>query len=193
MENDTINIREYFPSDKEAVLELMRLNTPLYFASEEEADLSKYLDNEREYYYVLLSGMEIIGCGGINIADNGTRGRISWDIIHPDWQGHSLGSLLLKYRIHSNQQLTADWNTLFSTTDSNYSYIRGTVYTSFDNLDFDRLKADNKSKTIPYNTEWPADDYAGSPGWYVRFRSNVTFYQPGTYEFVVKVPYTVAK
>ncbi len=74
-----------------------------------------------------------------------------------------------------------------------YSYIRGTVYTSFDNLDFDRLKADNKSKTIPYNTEWPADDYAGSPGWYVRFRSNVTFYQPGTYEFVVKVPYTVAK
>ena len=56
MENDTINIREYFPSDKEAVLELMRLNTPLYFASEEEADLSEYLDNEREYYYVLLSG-----------------------------------------------------------------------------------------------------------------------------------------
>ena len=33
-----------------------------------------------------------------------------------------------------------------------YSYIRGTVYTSFDNLDFDRLKADNKSKTIPYIT-----------------------------------------
>ena len=108
MRNDTINIREYFPSDKEAVLELMRLNTPLYFASEEEADLSKYLDNEREYYYVLLSGMEIIGCGGINIADNGTRGRISWDIIHPDWQGHSLGSLLLKYRINVLKSMGID-------------------------------------------------------------------------------------
>ena len=108
MRNDTINICEYFPSDKEAVLELMRLNTPLYFASEEEADLSKYLDNEREYYYVLLSGVEIIGCGGINIADNGTRGRISWDIIHPDSQGHSFGSLLLKYRINVLKSIGID-------------------------------------------------------------------------------------
>ena len=108
MENDTINIREYFPLDKEAVLELMRLNTPLYFASEEEADLSEYLDNEREYYYVLLSGVEIIGCGGINIADNGTRGKISWDIIHPDWQGHSLGSLLLKCIFKNIKQI--QWN-----------------------------------------------------------------------------------
>lgn len=74
-----------------------------------------------------------------------------------------------------------------------YSYIRGTVYTTFDNMDFEQLKADNKAKKIPYNAEWPADNYAGSPGWYVRFRSNVTFYQPGTYEFVVKVPYTVSK
>ena len=74
-----------------------------------------------------------------------------------------------------------------------YSYIRGAVYTTFDNLEFNRLKADNKAKVIPYNAEWPADDSAGSPGWYVRFRSNVTFYQPGTYEFVVRVPYTSAR
>ena len=99
---------EYFPSDKEAVLKLIRLNTPMYFALEEEADLSEYLDNEREYYYVLLSGMDIIGCGGINIADNGTRGKISWDIIHPDWQGHSLGSLLLKYRINVLKSMGID-------------------------------------------------------------------------------------
>lgn len=99
MANDTIYIREYIPSDKEAVLKLIRLNTPQYFAPEEEADLSKYLDDEKEYYYVILSKMEIIGCGGINMADNGTRGKISWDIIHPDWQGRSLGSMLLKYRI----------------------------------------------------------------------------------------------
>lgn len=57
MENDTINIREYFPSDKEAVLKLIRLNTPMYFALEEEADLSEYLDNEREYYS---SGISIL-------------------------------------------------------------------------------------------------------------------------------------
>lgn len=100
MADDTINIREYVPSDKEAVLKLIRLNIPQYFAPEEETDLSNYLDNEREYYYVLLSGMEIIGCGGINMADDGTRGKISWDIVHPDWQRRSLGSLLLKHRLN---------------------------------------------------------------------------------------------
>lgn len=100
MADDTISIREYVPSDKEAVLKLIRLNIPQYFAPEEETDLSNYLDNEREYYYVLLSGMEIIGCGGINMADDGTRGKISWDIVHPDWQRRSLGSLLLKHRLN---------------------------------------------------------------------------------------------
>lgn len=100
MADDTISIREYVPSDKEAVLKLIRLNIPQYFAPEEETDLSNYLDNEREYYYVLLSGMKIIGCGGINMADDGTRGKISWDIVHPDWQRRSLGSLLLKHRLN---------------------------------------------------------------------------------------------
>lgn len=100
MADDAINIREYVPSDKEAVLKLIRLNIPQYFAPEEETDLSNYLDNEREHYYVLLSGMEIIGCGGINMADDGTRGKISWDIVHPDWQRRSLGSLLLKHRLN---------------------------------------------------------------------------------------------
>lgn len=44
-----IVIREYEPADKEAVLSLIRANTPEYFAPEEEADLSRYLDCEREW------------------------------------------------------------------------------------------------------------------------------------------------
>lgn len=41
----------------------------------------------------------VFGCGGINFAENKTIGKISWDIIHPDFQGKSLGTKLLKYRI----------------------------------------------------------------------------------------------
>lgn len=70
MENDTINIREYFPSDKEAVLKLIRLNTPMYFALEEEADLSEYLDNEREYYS---SGISILSETSIYIEKHKER------------------------------------------------------------------------------------------------------------------------
>lgn len=65
----------------------------------EEADFKKYLEEERELYYVVLSDDKIVGCGGINFADNNKTGKISWDIIHPDYQGKSLGTQLLKYRI----------------------------------------------------------------------------------------------
>lgn len=76
-----------------------------------------------------------------------------------------------------------------------YSYLRGPVHTSLDSKDIDvtKLKADNKSGTIPYNAAWPSDDYAGSKGWYVRMRSSITFYQNGTYVIEMKVPYTIAQ
>lgn len=41
-------IREYRETDKNAVIDLIRQNTPEYFALEEEADFSNYLDSERE-------------------------------------------------------------------------------------------------------------------------------------------------
>ncbi|GCB36047.1 GNAT family N-acetyltransferase [Bacteroides faecalis] len=94
-----ITIREYQTTDKYALIDLIRLNTPKYFAINEEADLNEYLDTKRELYYVLLSDKKIVGCGGINFADNKTIGKISWDILHPQYQGKSLGTQLLKHRI----------------------------------------------------------------------------------------------
>ena len=94
-----ITIREYQSTDKYALIDLIRLNTPKYFAINEEADLNEYLDTKRELYYVLLFDKKIVGCGGINFADNKTIGKISWDILHPQYQGKSLGTQLLKHRI----------------------------------------------------------------------------------------------
>ena len=78
------------PTDKDAVINLIRLNIPKYFAPTEETDLNYYLDHERELYYVLLFDGQIVGCGGINFEDNKTTGKISWDILHPQYQGKSL-------------------------------------------------------------------------------------------------------
>ena len=47
----------------------------------------------------MLYDQKIVGCGGINFTNNNTIGKISWDIFHPDDQGKSLGTKLLKYRI----------------------------------------------------------------------------------------------
>ena len=94
-----ITIREYIKNDKNDVINLIRLNTPEYFAFAEEEDLHNYLETERELYYVLLYDQIIVGCGGINFADNNTTGIISWDIFHPDYQRKSLGTKLMEHRL----------------------------------------------------------------------------------------------
>ena len=97
--NDAITIRPYSNSDKETVLQLLRLNTPVYFAPEEEKDLIFYLDHEIESYFVLEFEGQVVGSGGINFSKDKTVGIISWDMLHPSFQGKSLGSKLLNYRI----------------------------------------------------------------------------------------------
>lgn len=94
-----ITIRAYESKDQQDVIHLIQLNTPEYFAAEEEQDLIFYLENEIEKYFVLLYDNKIVGCGGINFANDKTIGKISWDIFHPEYQGKSLGTMLMKHRI----------------------------------------------------------------------------------------------
>lgn len=96
---EEVQIREYKPEDQQVVLGLLRLNTPDYFAAEEEKDLVHYLDREIEQYFVVEVNNEVVGCGGINFAEDGTSGKISWDILHPGFQGKGIGTLLLKHRL----------------------------------------------------------------------------------------------
>ena len=105
-----ITIREYDTKDKNEVINLIRLNTPEYFALDEEEDLNKYLETERELYYVLLYDQKLVGCGGINFADNNTTGKISWDILHPDYQGKSFGTKLLHLLLPSSKRLSLPGN-----------------------------------------------------------------------------------
>ena len=106
-QNESYLIRKYLSADKVAVLNLIKLNTPAFFAEEEMEDLSTYLDKEVELYYVLLVDGEIVGCGVINFAENKTIGRISWDMIHPAFQGKSLGTKLLKHRIEVLESISS--------------------------------------------------------------------------------------
>lgn len=92
-------IRPYHHQDKEQVLNLLQLNTPKYFSPEERDDLIYYLDHELEYYYVIELDNIVVGCAGINLADEGKTGKLSWDILHPDYQGRSLGSQLVQHRL----------------------------------------------------------------------------------------------
>jgi len=92
-------IRTYSAPDKQKVIELVRLNTPQYFAETEQADLDHYLDHEIEDYFVYEADGNILGAGGINYILENHEARISWDIVHPEFHGQGIGSQLLQHRI----------------------------------------------------------------------------------------------
>jgi len=93
-------IRQYSKSDKLEVIELLRLNTPEYFDPSEEEEFIEYLEDRTEDYFITIKDSKIIGSGGINYFPNEKLARISWDMIHPDYQGHGIGKLLTKHRIN---------------------------------------------------------------------------------------------
>ncbi len=110
--NLKIIIREYKETDKQELIKLIQLNTPVYFEASEEKEFIEYLENKREDYFVIedKATKQLLGCGGINYfhnnvvgrdTNNGKHnlGRLSWDIIHPDFQGFGLGKKLVLYRI----------------------------------------------------------------------------------------------
>jgi len=92
-------IRKYTREDKTAVVDLLKINTPEYFDLSEEKDLIAYLENELEDYFVVEIESVIVGAGGINYFPEERIARISWDMIHPDFQGRGVGKTLIQYRI----------------------------------------------------------------------------------------------
>lgn len=83
---------------------------------EEELEFSRFLDHDRALYYVLLHKDEIVGCGGFNFENNNATGVLSWCMFHPDYQGKSLGTQMLKHRLNVLQSLPAIQKIIVRTT-----------------------------------------------------------------------------
>ncbi|MEM5567001.1 GNAT family N-acetyltransferase [Psychroserpens sp. AS72] len=93
-------IRAYTSQDKSKLIELLRQNTPEYFAASEEIDFVNYLHNDIEDYFVYEEDSKIIGCGGINYFPEEKSARISWDMIDPKSHGKGIGKKITQHRIH---------------------------------------------------------------------------------------------
>jgi len=59
-------IRNYQDTDQEALVKLLRLNTPKYFDPSEEENFVRFLEKGKEDYFVLEKKGQVVGCGGIN-------------------------------------------------------------------------------------------------------------------------------
>ncbi|MGV3597781.1 MAG: hypothetical protein ACO1PI_07910 [Bacteroidota bacterium] len=82
--------REFTPADTDALLGLLRLNSPMFFAPEEEAEYIDYLQHHIHKYYVFEDNEAIVAAGGINFMNDGITARISWDMVNPDAQERAL-------------------------------------------------------------------------------------------------------
>ena len=76
-----------------------------------------------------------------------------------------------------------------------YSYIRGTYYKDLTNLDTNALRNYYLAHSDKASSSWNTTifDEGTFQAWYVRLRTRIRFYDPGTYELIVKVPFTTAK
>lgn len=93
-------IRSYLSNDRDSLMTIMRLNVPDYFAESEIADFEYYLTHEIDQYFVIELNGELIGGGGINIDQAGKKAKISWDLLHPEFQNQGFGRELLQYRLN---------------------------------------------------------------------------------------------
>ena len=129
---DELTIRPYINSDKAVLLNILKLNTPKYFSPEEEVDLVYYLDNEIEYYYVIEINNQVVGGGGINFTEDKMTGKISWDLINPDFQGKLLGSALLNYRIERLKEFKDVQQIIVRTSQLVYKFYEKLGFTLFE-------------------------------------------------------------
>lgn len=95
--------------------------------------LRKLTYNYVEDYFVVEDNGRIVGAGGINyFADS--IARISWDIVHPDFQGKGIGSKLTRYRV----------DRIKANTDTEVIVVRTTqlVYKFYQKLGFELVKVE---------------------------------------------------
>lgn len=119
---DKILIREYKINDYYKLCDLLKLNIPKYFHIEEYPDFEKYLSEEIETYFVAEIDEVIVGCGGINFKTNENTSMLSWDIIHPEYQGKGIGKKILKHRINFIKENYSTYKIIVRTSQIVYEF-----------------------------------------------------------------------
>lgn len=99
-----LKIRRYRESDRKAVRAAFRSNVPAYFPASEERWLKWCLDEPDGPLFVVTENKQVVGFGGYELSEFYDMGTLVFGLIHADWHGRGLGSLLLTYRLRHMAQ-----------------------------------------------------------------------------------------
>jgi predicted GNAT family N-acyltransferase len=108
--------RRYGPNDLGSVIAILRSNIPKYFVPAEEEELLDYLSDHSEDYFVLESGGEIVGAGGIALNSDGETVSLCWGMVRSDLLGTGLGKQLTEFRIREARNCFGDLPLVISTS-----------------------------------------------------------------------------
>lgn len=105
-----MQIRPYTANDHSSCMEIMRSNTPAFFAENEVELFDRWLEaqevgrlehpvSEKEVYFVLEKDHVILGCGGYLLVKDTNEIFLAWGMVHRQYHGTGLGKALLEFRI----------------------------------------------------------------------------------------------
>jgi ribosomal-protein-alanine N-acetyltransferase len=92
-----LEIRDYNEKDVDSVMEIIRLNTPKFFAQHEEQKFYDFLKSNIEMYYVYKIDEKIVGSAGLNFSPDKKEAFLSWGIVHPTFQGKGIGKQMTNH------------------------------------------------------------------------------------------------
>lgn len=93
-----VSFRTYCNADKEACLAIFDQNCPSFFAPNERADYSSFLDDAPASYEVCDLSGKVVAAFGL-IADDNQKIALNWIMLDPASQGVGLGSAIMEHVI----------------------------------------------------------------------------------------------
>jgi len=97
VENPNRMIRPYVPTDFDALIHLLRLNTPAYFGAAEEPHFATFLKSDPTCFFVIERQEMVVSCAGYRYQAATQTGQVSWFVFHPHYQRQGLGKEMLQY------------------------------------------------------------------------------------------------
>lgn len=98
----------YESADKIGCLNVFDTNVPKFFAEDERAVFSDFLDGPvlKRHYLVLRIQDEVVACGGLKVLETGKSAFLSWGMVAQPYHGKGIGRVLTEARLHLARQTT---------------------------------------------------------------------------------------
>jgi len=93
------SLHPYTPADREACLAIFDSNCPEFLHADERPDFESWLSKPEGTYLVLEMNHEIVACGGFAVEPEAPCLTLTWGLVHGDYHGRRLGTLLLLERL----------------------------------------------------------------------------------------------